>query len=119
MGRTSSLAKEMIQLYKGAERSPFLHEIDVSGWIRLGWSRDPQQSNTPPDPITEDTPNSATPTRESRETELLSIYFGESGDQANWRLIKKIADDYGIEKPLDGWDDAIPLILGIEFPEAG
>ena len=107
----------MIQLYKGAERSPFLHEIDVPGWEQLGWSRDPQPT---PSPVAESQPaipNPLAPTREAREAELIGLYFGDSGDQANWRPIKRIADGHSIEKPDAGWDEAIPLILSAEFHE--
>jgi hypothetical protein len=50
-----------------------------------------------------------------RNVELNLIYYGESGEEKNWRAIKAIADSYGISKPHDGWDAAIPLILEIEF----
>lgn len=55
--------------------------------------------------------------RADREVELMTLYFGESGDESNWRPIKAIADSLGIPKPDGGWDNAIPLILEKEYGE--
>ena len=57
-------------------------------------------------------------TREQRESELMGLYYGESGDESNWRPIRAIADPLGIVKPDAGWDEAIPLILKAEGYEA-
>ncbi len=54
----------------------------------------------------------------TRLDELKRLYFGESGDEANWREIQKIAQTLGISKPEGGWDEAIPLILKAEQAEA-
>lgn len=110
MGRISSLAKDMIQLHKGAEKSPFLHEVDALDWIRLGWSRAPQPIATKPaqSPQPEATITEATITRESRESDLMDM---------SWQAIKKIAESHGIEKPEDGWDEAVPMILDAEYPK--
>jgi hypothetical protein len=50
-----------------------------------------------------------TDAREYREIELMGIY-----EQDGWRGLRAIAKPLGIEKPDDGWDEAIPLILEAE-----
>lgn len=47
-------------------------------------------------------------TRTNREVELKSL---------SWQEIKAIAGTHGITKPEDGWENAIPLVLAVEFPE--
>lgn len=47
--------------------------------------------------------------RAYREIELMGIY-----EQDGWRGLKAIAEPLGIEKPVDGWDESIPLILEAE-----
>lgn len=46
---------------------------------------------------------------QNREEELKQLYQSKG-----WRAIKELADKYGIERPEDGWDAAIPLILKAE-----
>ena len=42
MGLTLPLpCKNMPQLYRGGEVSPFIHSIDLPGWIKQGWSETP------------------------------------------------------------------------------
>lgn len=50
----------------------------------------------------------------NRAEELREIYRTQG-----WRAIKAIADQYGIERPENGWDDAIPLILKAEGASDG
>lgn len=47
-------------------------------------------------------------TKAEREAELLEM---------TWQAVKAIAEPLGIEKPPGGWDEAVPSILAIEFPE--
>jgi hypothetical protein len=47
-------------------------------------------------------------TKADREAELLEM---------TWQAVKAIAEPLGIEKPSGGWDEAVPSILAIEFPE--
>lgn len=47
--------------------------------------------------------------RAYREIELMGIYESDG-----WRGLKAIAEPLGIEKPQDGWDESIPLILEAE-----
>ena len=107
----------MKRLYKGGEVSPLLHPIDAQSWLPLGWSEEKPTQQTQPNGLQKEEKTEAPKgqiTREQREAELLSLYYGESGDGANWRAIKAIADPLGITKPDDGWDEAIPLILTAE-----
>jgi hypothetical protein len=106
----------MMRLYRGAETSPLLHPIDARGWIAAGWTETPieetshaereglrEKEETSKGQQVETEPQDA---RESRELELLGIY-----EVDGWRGLKAIAEPLGIEKPADGWDEAIPLIL--------
>lgn len=43
-------------------------------------------------------------------TEELQKLFEKKG----WGAIRRIAEQYGIEKPTGGWDEAIPLIVEAE-----
>lgn len=53
----------------------------------------------------------ATQLVEKRIAELKLEYFGESGEETNWRPIKELADHYSIPKPAEGgWDEAIEAI---------
>ena len=54
-------------------------------------------------------PMGSNPAREQREAELQGLL------PDNWRSVKRIAQELGIEKPNGGWDEAIPLILQKEF----
>ena len=50
----------------------------------------------------------------ARIEELRLTYFGESGDEANWRPIQELGRKYGIEKPEDGWDESFEVIANYE-----
>jgi NADH dehydrogenase/NADH:ubiquinone oxidoreductase subunit G len=91
------------------------HEYDPSKHTL--WSdRDENQTAKVKTEINAEAETEATLTDlDRRNVELNLIYYGESGEEKNWRAIKAIADSYGISKPHDGWDAAIPLILEIEF----
>ncbi len=47
--------------------------------------------------------------RSYREIELMGIY-----EEDGWRGLKAIAVPLGIERPEEGWDESIPLILEAE-----
>lgn len=101
----------MMRLYKGKQVSPFLHPIDAAQWQALGWSVEKPKPKTNAIQTQKETPKEVeTITRENRELELLGIY-----DDMGWSAIRAIASQYNIEKPDDGWDAAIPLILDAEF----
>lgn len=49
-----------------------------------------------------------------RIDELRLLYFGESGEEANWRPIHQLGQAYGIAKPANGWDGALEAIATYE-----
>ncbi|MEM9945480.1 MAG: hypothetical protein AAF810_05380 [Cyanobacteria bacterium P01_D01_bin.36] len=109
-----------VRLYKGGETSPPVYPSEVWAWKAEGWSL--TSEFVPPgsvaeidklinaEPLSKDT--SSVLTRGDRELELLQIY-----EDSGWSAIKAIAIENSIiDKPDDGWDAAIPLILDKEFP---
>lgn len=125
------------RLYKGGKTSgPVYGPENIAAWIADGWSLDPplpgvefvtlspeliekHHENSPlKDVEFASAPESTQSPRQAREAELMALYFGPNEDQANWRAIKAIADGHKITRPSGGWDEAIPLILDAEFPEA-
>ena len=90
----------MPQLYRGEEISPFIHPIDVPGWLNQGWSETPTIAD-----------EESRPTRGADESVLDRKNQLEAMD---WRELKAIAEPLGIEKPEGGWDESIPFILAAE-----
>jgi hypothetical protein len=102
----------MLRLYRGTKKSPLLHPIDAQGWLSMGWSKSlPDTQNVQNQIQQKETTQTE---RQDRENELMDLYYGASGEESNWRAIKSIADSLGIEKPAEGWEEAIPLILKAE-----
>lgn len=85
----------MPQLYRGEEVSPFIPPIDLPGWLAQGWSKGKTTSG--PAEV-EEKPQEGI----DRKAELEAM---------DWREVKAIAEKLGIEKPENGWDEAIPLII--------
>ncbi|MEL7494633.1 MAG: hypothetical protein AAGJ95_11820 [Cyanobacteria bacterium J06554_11] len=95
----------MIRLYRGADTSPLLHPIDAQSWRSLGWTdspAEPAKVGTEPPPPEQHTLTD----KEDREAELMAM---------SWREIKDIAEQLGIEKHENGWEETIPAILEAEF----
>lgn len=111
-----------------------MYPVDAPAYLSSPlWSLNPPGSSTkptlsvvpatPPVVVSSQVSEPATPVRPARsvtakegrltrQNELQAIVAEEQG----WRQIKQIAEAYDISKPEGGWDDAIPLILNIEYP---
>lgn len=109
-----------IYLYKNGQRSPLLYPVDAAGWEQLGWKKTMEESfmeesiaksQLKHEPISQEI-------NLGFDDDFIDEYTLESLTQIlehpdlGWREIRVIARRFGItEKPSEGWDAAIPLIL--------
>ncbi|MEO1523254.1 MAG: hypothetical protein AAFU78_21110 [Cyanobacteria bacterium J06633_2] len=89
----------------GRSQSNIYHS-ELATWIAYGWLTEQPTQEQPNAIPKEETKAPQVNLRDEREVELKAM---------DWRALKAIAEQHGIDKPDDGWDEAIPFILDVEF----
>ena len=100
----------MITLYKDGEASPPLYEVDARGWMAMGWELPDSEEAEAPEVEETPTPEPEQVTVTLSKSDSVEDYLKKLWEKEGWMAIKEIAVDLQIEKPEDGWDQAIPLI---------
>jgi hypothetical protein len=120
-----------VMVYHPDHPSRKVWRVDLHDYLAIGWSLSPVSDSAKTQieaakgisPASPSTPVVIEPQADAeieidpktrRQNELQTIIGAEGG----WKEIKEIAAIHNItKKPTGGWDEAIGLILDIEFPE--
>jgi hypothetical protein len=110
-------------LQKGEVLSPPIYQVDVAGWLACGWGFPAEEKAE--SVVSESIPVPTVETQASTESDPATrLVFSEEARRAeleamDWRQLKAEAEKIGIlEKPEEGWEAVIPIIVELEADAA-
>jgi hypothetical protein len=115
------MLQEPVTVYKAGHEPCRVWSVDLNGFLKTGWMLEAEileeaaletALETPTETPELKTGDAVVDPKAARRAELKALLSEDAG----WQSIKEIANKLDIhKKPKGGWDEAIDVILAIEF----